>query len=539
MGDFLFKTSCPKCHSSDNVVVYREDNGMIHGYCFSPDCDFQFWEKDEEKVKEKYPPVSYSLGKVEGLIPFEYVELTKRGISEEVARAYFYGVGVYKGEPVQVANYLDPDRQIVAQKLRFKDKRFKWVGNTKSEKLLFGQHLWKGEGDMVVITEGEIDALSVAQAFKMRVPVVSIPDGAGSTAKALAQHLDWIEGFNRIVLALDNDNAGEAAAKKAAEILTPGKVYIVNWGQYKDANEVLQAEGEINLKQYILKALPYTPEGVVLGETLDLEFLKAEPDVTSYDIPYPILNSMLHGLHKRELTLVTAGTGVGKSTFVRELAFHLIKTYPDMRIGYIALEENVRRSALGFIALYHNIPLGDLLMNPNLLTDEEYLEAKEKVISRITFYNHFGSLRSEKLIQSIKYMVQGLGCEFIFLDHISIVISGLDVKDERKQIDVLMTRLRSVVEQTEVGMVVLSHLRKYDTSKTAEEGRRIVLDDLRGSGALKQLADNVVALEVLDKDIRQIRVLKNRLFGDIGEADVLVYDRETGRLETYGFTEEF
>ena len=540
MSKFLYKTSCPKCGSKDNVAVYLEDNGYLHGFCFTPGCGFQFWEKDEKVAKQKYKPISTSAGNIEGLIPFEFSDLKKRGIRESVCRAYLYGVGTFKGKPVHVANYLDENGTIVAQKLRTKDKKFSWVGNTNASYLLFGQHLSKGNGQLLVITEGEIDALSVAQAFNLQIPVVSIPNGAGGAVKAINNHLDFVESFDKVILAFDNDQAGQKAIQAVAEIITPGKVYKVNFGEYKDANEVLIKANASTLRHIIQKATPYTPEGVVLGNTLTIDYLKGEPDTVSYSLPFPLLDRMLRGLRKKEMTLLTAGTGVGKSTMAREIAFHLITKYPQLKIGYVALEESVRQSALGFIALYHNIPLGDLYMNPNLLTEEQYM-ATRPLLEKIIFYNHFGSLQSNKLTQSIKYMIQGLKCDFIFLDHISIVVSGLEVKDERKQIDILMTKLRSIIEQTKAGMVIISHLRKYNTSKTAEEGRRIVLDDLRGSGALKQLADNVIAIEAVDKDIRQIRLLKNRLFGDIGEADIVSYNRETGRLEVYGeaFSTEF
>ncbi len=528
VGEFLFHTSCPKCGSKDNVGVWREPDGSLVLHCFTPSCDYHEVRKSDDGVK----PVKTTT-KPTDLVPYEFRDLPARGIRQDIAKAYVYGVAKYKGKWVHVANYVDRALNIAAQKIRTENKEFFWLGN-KDNLLLFGQHLWlKSGGKMLVITEGEIDALSVAQAFDLSVPVVSIPNGAGGAVKAISQHIDWIESFDKIVLAFDNDKPGKEAIQKSAEILTPGKVFVPNFGKYKDANDVLFAEGPHALRTIIKNATPYAPAGVVLGQELDYDFLVSEPEVTSYEIPYPILNDKLRGLHKKELTLVTAGSGVGKTTFVRELAYHLLVTYPEMKIGFIALEQSLRQAALGFLALDHNIPYGDLNLNAAQITPEMYQKTKP-LLERIIFYQHFGSLKSEQLIHSIKYMAQGLGCDFVFLDHISIVVSGLDTHDERKIIDILMTRLRSLVEQTKVGMVVIAHIRKTQNGRSVEEGRQIHIDDLRGSGSLKQLADNVIAIEAVDYDVRQIRVLKNRLFGDIGEADTLLYDRDTGRLITMG-----
>ena len=66
---------------------------------------------------------------------------------------------------VQIANYCNSVGQVVAQKIRTKDKKFYWLGD-KSKAGLYGQHLWGEGGKRLVITEGELDALSVSQAWQ-------------------------------------------------------------------------------------------------------------------------------------------------------------------------------------------------------------------------------------------------------------------------------------------------------------------------------------------------------------------------------------
>jgi twinkle protein len=148
-------------------------------------------------------------------------------------------------------------------------------------------------------------------------------------------------------------------------------------------------------------------------------------------------------------------------------------------------------------------------------------------------YDHWGSIESDNLINRIRYMNKALGCKWIFLDHVSIVVSGQD-GDERKMIDMLMTKLRSLVEETQVGMLLVSHLKRPE-GRGFEEGRETTLGHLRGSAGLGQLSDMVIGVErnQQDEDLKNrttVRILKNRFSGETGEACFLRYNNQTGRL---------
>jgi twinkle protein len=111
---------------------------------------------------------------------------------------------------------------------------------------------------------------------------------------------------------------------------------------------------------------------------------------------------------------------------------------------------------------------------------------------------------------------------------------------ERIIIDNLMKELRALAVRTGVHIDIVSQLKKTD--KAYEEGDRITLQDLRGSGALASVPNTVVALERdrQNSDDRianttMVRVLKNRLTGRAGVATALYYDHNTGRLTEIGF----
>ena len=511
---FLRHTSCPTCGSSDGNSEYSDG----HYFCFV--C--QTYTKGERRVT----PISQNL--IQDLRPIN--KLT-RGIREETFSKFNYCYGTYRGATVHVAPFYFKGK-LVAQKIRTKDKDFYWVGEAKNIEL-FGQHLWKNSGDYrkrIIITEGEIDCLSVSQAFSNKWPVVSIPSGAQSAAKYLKQQLEFLEGYEEIVLGFDNDEPGRKATEECCQLFSPGKVKVADWSPYKDANEMLQDGKAYEITQRVFDAKQYRPDGIVAAE--DLWEVVNTPPEKGYDIQYPKLNGMLQGLRKGELVMFTAGSGIGKSTIVHEIGYYLKQQY-GLKIGVIALEENVKRTIERYMSIYLEKPLH---ISREGFSEEDLKVAFDVASQNLWLYDHWGSLETSRLLSKLRYMVKALGVDFIILDHISIVVSGLEDagQDERKDIDRLMTNLRSLAEETNVGILGVVHLKRKEQGKSFNEGRQVSLSDLRGSGSLEQLSDAVVALErdqQGDSPNRStIRVLKNRFTGVTGQADELDYSPTSGRL---------
>src|SRR5210317_5641 len=282
--EFLRHEPCPKCGSRDNLARY----GDGHGYCFG--CEY--YERGDE-----LPPVKKEK-EMTDLIDYQVSGLPKRGLDEETCKKWKYGVGTWKGRPVQVANYCNAQGTVVAQKLRFQDKTFRWVGDP-DKAGLYGSHLWRDGGKMVTITEGEIDALSLSQCFNLKWPVVSIPNGAKSASKIIAKNLEWLESFESVILCFDQDAQGRAAALEAAQQLSPGKVKIVSSLPRKDANECI-LNGEVReLVDSIYGAKSYRPDGVVPGEEVWEMIIKKD---ARRSLPYPWdgLNKKLFGMRSGE-----------------------------------------------------------------------------------------------------------------------------------------------------------------------------------------------------------------------------------------------
>jgi twinkle protein len=354
-------------------------------------------------------------------------------------------------------------------------------------------------------------------------PMVSLPHGAASAKKDLQKQIPLLQGYEEIVLFFDNDDAGRRAVEQAATILPLGKVKIARLEQYKDASDALQANDKDAIRRAIWDAKAYQPDGIVSAKSL-LDVVTTPSPPCDHEYKWSGLQEKTHGIRYGELTTITAGTGQGKSTFCRQLATQLLEE--DVKVGYIALEESNRRTALGLMS----VAVGKALH----LGEHEYTTLKDAYDTTINgwnlyLYDHFGSLSADTIYSRIEYMALGLDIKVIFLDHLSILLSGLD-GDERRMIDQTMTNLRSLVERTGITLFLVSHLRRTQTDKDHTEGARVSLGQLRGSQAISQLSDTVLALErdqQSEDDVSTLRVLKNRYSGETGVAANLKYDKDT------------
>ncbi|MGM5019238.1 DnaB-like helicase C-terminal domain-containing protein [Tardiphaga sp. 367_B4_N1_1] len=460
-----------------------------------------------------------------------YADLTARGITEETCRKCDYQIGeLSSGKRVHIQLIKDDTGKLIDQKTRDSKKQFAWMGKSGFTGIT-GSWSWPEKGRTVVITEGEIDRMSVSQAFDNKYPTGSLPNGSSSVKKALLADWEKLLRFDHIILCFDNDEPGQKALSEACEILPVGRVKIMTLSR-KDANEVLTEDGPGPLIKAYWDAKPYRPDGIREGREFTKERLKRVRK-RGYSLPYPELNDKLMGLRKAEVTTLTAGSGIGKSTLARAVAYHLRMEH-SLKIGNIFLEEDNDTSVDAYVGLHAGVPLKRILDNPEVITDDQWDAALAAVVwDNMMFYDHFGSLESNRLLTMMRYMAAS-GCDFIVLDHISIVTSGLESSSEgeRKDIDILMTKLASFVKETGVGVIAIVHL-KRSQGKNFNEGSQVSANDLRGSASIEQLSYNIIALERNQQDaktkhLQKLRVIKCRITGDTGEADTLEWDVERG-----------
>lgn len=509
-SEFIRHEPCPNCGSSDANSLYTDG----HTYCFS--CGH--YTHGDGEVSHK--PQSTRMVNYTG----DIIGLKSRGILEASCQRFNVRYNTTT-RSIQFP-YYDSEGRLIGYKSRSADKEFRWEGRNDDHQL-FGQNLFGG-GRSITVTEGELDALAVWQA-KNNWPVVSVPNGAKGAKKALQKQLKYLLQFEEIVLLFDNDEAGIEAANECSALFPHDRVFIARMEPpYKDAADAIGDHNPEAIRQALWNKSHFTPKSIVSGT--DLFDLCLKP-LHGKDAEWPMakLNEVTGGLRLGELVTLTAGSGVGKSTFCGEVAQHLVDQ--GHSIGYIALEESVQRTALRLMSVKANLPLH--LNNDH---DRDLLRSafdSSVGSGRVFLREGFGSVDPEAILNDIRFLVMAHEVKWVVLDHLSILMSGLDTGDERKTIDVTMTKLRSFVEETGIGMLLISHLRRPKDDKGHEDGARVSLGQLRGSHSIVQLSDLVVALErdlSSGQDFSTLRVLKNRFNGQTGPAGTVRFNTSTGRM---------
>ena len=457
----------------------------------------------------------------------EHKALAKRNISLESCEKWHYQVGKMGDSIVQIANYYDPDgKQLVAQKVRFPNKDFKFIGEPK-EAGLYGQWLWRDGGKMIVITEGELDAISVSQVQGHKWPVVSVQNGAQGAKKSLQKQIEWLEKFEKIVLMFDEDEPGKKAAEECAALFTPGKAAIAKLPA-KDANEMLQQGQVKEIIDAIWAAKPYRPDGLVDIDELVEEVCKP----VEIGLPWflPSLTKITYGRRLGEIYGFGAGTGCGKTDlFTQQVAFDV--TELGEHVGVIFLEqkpvETAKRVAGKFAGKRFHIP-------DDGWTIDELKGTMASLKGKVTFYDSWGETDWEVVKAKIRYMAVSQGIRLVYLDHLTAMA---DTANEKESIEQMMKEMASLANALNIIIHFVSHLSTPDGTPH-EEGGRVMVKHFKGSRSIGfwsyymfGLERDTQAEDHVKRQTTTFRVLKDRYTGQAtGEVIFLSYDKDTGQL---------
>ena len=532
---FVKHIECDSCGSSDGNAMY--DDG--HTHCFV--CNKTIFG---ENMENKQNVINMAKGSNKKFI---LSDIADRKIKLETCRRY--GVSVAKeGSMItdHMYKYYDKDGSHVASKYRStREKKF-WSEGSLSNAGLFGQNIFNQGGKYITVCEGELDAMSAYELLGSKWPVVSIKNGSQAALKNCKQSFDYLNKFDTVVLCFDNDSAGRDAQQAVAKLFEPNKCKVMNL-EMKDANEYIKTGQREKFVQAWWNSRTYTPAGII--NLADLGASLYEEDINeTCSYPWPKMNEKTYGMRTGELVTFCSGAGMGKSSIMRELMHHVMNNTSD-NIGVLALEENTKNTAFNIMSVEANARLYIREIREQF-TPAQLQEWEKKTIGtgRFFAFDHFGSIENDEILNRVRYMAKALDTKWVILDHLSILVSGQeDNGDERKSIDILMTKLRSLVEETQIGLLLVSHLRRPAGDRGHEDGREISLSHLRGSASIAHLSDAVIALErnqqaddEIEANTTTLRILKNRYTGETGVACYLHYDRDSGRMTQVDnpFTEE-
>jgi twinkle protein len=488
-SDFIGHTACPCGKSSDGLGHYTDG----HTYCFV--CQKSFPASDSEGS-----PAPVAAKRDKSLLPLgEFYPLEKRGITVETCRRWRYHCVKSGGKWVQVAEYYNPTgTEVVAQKVRADGKDFHVRGDLK-EAGLFGQHLARGQR-RIIITEGEIDALTISQVLAYKWPVVSIPNGASGAAKALSKALQWLLSFEEIVLCFDQDEPGRQASKECAALFPAGRVKIVSL-PLKDPNDMLMARRVEELVAALWSPQPYRPDGIVTVADIRNKVLTAPERGLSWFIPE--LDDATFGRRLGECVALGAGTGIGKTDLITEQITHDL-TVLKQSVAVIMLEqdpaETVKRIAGKMSNKRFHVPDGSW-------TQDDLVSAVDKLSGsgKLFLYNHFGAMDWPTIRETIRFLAHSEGVKLFYLDHLTALAAAEE--DERRGLEIIMSEIGSLVKELGIWLLFVSHLATPE-GKPHEEGGRVTIRHFKGSRAIGYWSVFMLGLERNQQVVSQRAVLR-------------------------------
>jgi twinkle protein len=522
MSKFERHGPCDECGSSDAMSWFSDG----HGFCFVcnkptfPDNNNR--KEAVDKASTPYTPLT----NVFRAIP-------RRGLTEDAIRKFMIDVNMDKTKDVAHRYPYFKNGRHVGNKVRRREKSFYWEGDP-SDPELFGQHVFPPGGRAITVVEGELDAASTWILLGSRYPVVSVGNAA-TAVEDCRRAFEYLNSFEDIVLVFDKDEPktrpdgsvfypGQEAAKKVADLpFPPGKVRILTLEHGKDPNEYLQRgiHHDVFIKEW-WRAPKQMPDGLVFGHELWDAIINA-PQPFCVETPFEGLNRLIYGLRLGEMVTFTADPKVGKTTVLKTIEYCLLQNevLKEKRygIGFMHLEEPKKDLAVGIMGLH----VGKRLNLPDTpVSEDELRKAYDEVINtdRVVIWDHFGSNSVDAVVNKIRHM-HALGCKYIVLDHFSMLASDMNNPDERKVLDEIATRLKTLTVELDICLIGVIHQNRQG--------------QIRGTAAFEQLSNIVIRLDrdKLDKDewrrnVMVVTVTENRFSGRTGPASHLFYDDTTG-----------
>jgi twinkle protein len=345
------------------------------------------------------------------------------------------------------------------------------------EPILFGWQAIPANAREVIITEGEIDALSWA-AFGY--PALSVPFGGGKGGKQnwIESDFERLERFEKIYISTDMDKPGDEAAEEIAARLGRHRCYRVKL-KHKDANECLVAGiGEFAMREAIDKAQSLDPDGLKRpGEYTDKVihlFWPAHDQPEGYTLPYGKLTERFH-LRPAEVTLWSGASGSGKSQIISDCVPHWIKQ--GSRVCLASLEMKGEQTLRRMVKQAGGI---DRPTAPYIGRVMEYLD------SGLLLYERVGKAGVGPLLEVFDYARAKYGCDQFIID--SLMRLGIAQDDYNGQ-EKAVFQIVDWTIQHNVHLHLVAHSRKGERGQGAPE-----TEDIKGAMEIGANAFNILTV---------------------------------------------
>ena len=527
-----FKCLRASCGAKGNMITLARDFGFSLGNT----VDEYFNQQRRFRDISKYPrPITKTPA-------VEYLE--SRGISKMIAESYAITTKEDDDKILAIPFYDDKN---ILQMVKYRRTNFdksihknkEWsLSNTRP--ILFGMdHCDPERSKALVMTEGQLDALSVAEAFSGNINVASVPTGANGFTW-VSYCWDFLCKYDTLIVFGDHEK-GHITLLEDMRTRFHGTIKHVREEAYKDckdANDLLRKYG----RQAVIEAVN---EAVIL----DNPKIKKLSDVTRKNIAemehidtgIGPLNQLLGGFYFGQLILLTGERGLGKSTlgsqFITQAVSQGIPSFCySGELPEWFFQDWFDRQCAGTERI--NIKLSDLGFRNYLVNPEAVERIHEWYDDKIYIYDNTAQAsedgEEEAIIKTIDSAIRQYGCRMLMIDNLMTAISDDLSSDLYRQQSVFVRELVKMAKQYDVIIILVVHPRKRSWKLFSN-------DDVAGSSNITNLADVVLNYSLPDEEDernpdRVLQVTKNRLSGLVDDKGIaLYYEEKSKRIsDTYG-----
>lgn len=482
------KTYCPKCqherknHPDDKPLSVNVDDKVWL-------CHHCEWKGSLSKAAYQYTRLADRDFKCSQKV-LDY--FAKRAISQSTLDVYKIGSELdFNGNGEWILFPFYERGQLINIKSRNAKKDFRLVSNAKL--IFYGMDICNSvSSDEVYIVEGEIDTLSFYEVGIKNV--VSVPNGAskGNKMEFLDHCFDFLKSKNKIVIAVDNDDAGIELGKAIVSRIGSEKCFTIDYEDCKDANEVLLKHGGMRLKQIagLKREIPLV--GVLTEKEVDdeLENLYTNGYPVSLTLNVPELDTLIRW-RKGELTTVTGTPGSGKSNWLDWVAVMLAAQH-GWKFGIFSAENpndiHLSKLAQHFTGrpFFHH---ADKMERDLLEVSKEFIKSHFKII-RI---NQVG-LKPDDIIDKAREICMRFGIDAFVLDPWNYLSQNIKSGySETLNISEILTRLVQFKDTHNLHVFLVAHPKKMET---LDNGKMKVpsMYDVSGSAHFFNKTDNGIVV---------------------------------------------
>jgi twinkle protein len=543
-SELVSKGPCEICGSSDANALFSDG----HTHCYACGTQVQHAEGEAPPQHEEDAPKK---DKAALLKHGEFKSWGTRKLTVETMKHFgvTFSTMRWRGESeernVIISPYYSESGVEVFQKLRVSPKDFAARGNMDLA-MPFGYKAFPKSGKMVVITEGEVDAMSFAQCQQLKWPVWSIPCGAdaefdksgkrfGNPGQKIRKYMASIkhltDNFETVVIMFDNDDPGRFSAKCAAEVI--GHKARIATLPLKDASDMLVAGRVEELINAMWRAEPYRPEGVITMTDAKAEIFE-EPTM-GQEWFLPSLNKATYGRQWGQIIMVGAGTGIGKTDlFTQQMTFDV--THYKEPIGIVSLEQPKGETGKRLLGK-HAKKSFHIPKEEGGWTTEEFQKAWDSYPHQMVhLYDSFGVNQWSAVKSKMEYWFFAFGVRKFYIDHLTAFVAR--EADENKALGEILSEQSELAKRHGWIIHQISHLSRPREGKSHEEGGRVTIGNFRGSSSIGFWAHTMIGLERAqqaddpeERTTTKLRVLKDRYSGrGTGKVIYLGYDTEQSIL---------